>query len=142
MRRTLNIRAVQIAWLDSDFVTRPPWVTDRKELGFAALGFERADVYGTRRANLEVLTLSRRSEMPNRDENNPDLGRRDSSGSDRGQSGSPRDRDNSEWLRDQTGEDHNLSGSSTYRTLPDQPDSNSEGEDGGSRDAKKRQSNR
>ena len=30
--------------------------------------------------------------------------------------------DNSEWLRDQTGEDHNLSGSSTYRTLPDQPE--------------------
>lgn len=31
---------------------------------------------------------------------------------------------NSEWLRDQTGEDHNLSGSSTYRTLPDQPEPN------------------
>ena len=26
-----------------------------------------------------------------------------------------------EWLRDQVGEDHNLSGSSTFRTLPDQP---------------------
>jgi hypothetical protein len=34
--------------------------------------------------------------------------------------------DNSEWLRDQTGEDHNLSGSSTYRTLPDQPESDRE----------------
>ena len=79
--------------------------------------------------------------MPNRDENNPDLGRRDSGRSD-GQSGSQRDRDSSEWLRDQTGEDHNLSGSSTYRTLPDQPDSETDREDGGSRDAAKRQSNR
>ncbi len=34
--------------------------------------------------------------------------------------------DNSEWLRDQTGEDHNLSGSSTYRTLPDQPENDRE----------------
>jgi len=80
--------------------------------------------------------------MPNRDENNPDLGRRDNSGSDRGQSGSPRDRDNGEWLRDQTGEDHNLSGSSTYRTLPDQPDSESDSDDRGSSDAQERQSNR
>jgi hypothetical protein len=30
--------------------------------------------------------------------------------------------DDSEWLRDQVGEDHNLTGSSTYRTLPDQPE--------------------
>ncbi len=84
--------------------------------------------------------------MPNRDENNPDMGRRD--GSDRSsnnQSGSQRDRDNNEWLRDQVGEDHNLSGSSTYRTLPDQPDSDSSDDlskDRGERDAKKRQSNR
>jgi hypothetical protein len=50
--------------------------------------------------------------------------------------GNPRE-ENNEWLRDQTGEDHNLSGSSTYRTLPDQPDS-SKGED----DSSDRQSNR
>jgi len=80
--------------------------------------------------------------MPNRDENNPDLGRRDSGSSERGQSGGQRDRDNSEWLRDQTGEDHNLTGSSTYRTLPDQPDSNNDSEDRGNRDAEDRQSNR
>ena len=76
--------------------------------------------------------------MPNRDENNPDLGRRD--GSDRsgsGQSGNQRD-NNNEWLQDQIGEDHNLTGSSTYRTLPDQPDSNTSDDS----DAKKRQSNR
>lgn len=45
--------------------------------------------------------------------------------------------ENNEWLRDQVGEDHNLSGSSTYRTLPDQPE-----EDQSERDTKKRQSNR
>jgi hypothetical protein len=77
--------------------------------------------------------------MPNRDENNPDLGNRDGSGrSD--SSESQRDRDNNEWLRDQIGEDHNLSGSSTYRTLPDQPENDAE--DGGDLDAEKRQSNR
>ena len=84
--------------------------------------------------------------MPNRDENNPDLGKRDSGGSDRGESGRQSERDNSEWLRDQVGEDHNLSGSSTYRTLPDQPDSDSDSdsdsEDRGDRDAQQRQSNR
>ena len=37
------------------------------------------------------------------------------------QSAKKSDKD-SEWLRDQVGEDHNLSGSSTYRTLPDQPE--------------------
>ena len=42
-----------------------------------------------------------------------------------------------EWLRDQTGEDHNLSGSSTFRTLPDQPT-----KDDGSADTEDRQSNR
>ena len=51
--------------------------------------------------------------------------------------------DNNEWLRDQVGEDHNLSGSSTYRTLPDQPegeekDAKTEGDE----DARSRQSNR
>ena len=51
-------------------------------------------------------------------------------------SGDKRD-DNSEWLRDQTGEDHNLSGSSTYRTLPDQPDSDKKSDD-----SSDRQSNR
>lgn len=44
---------------------------------------------------------------------------------------------NSEWLIGQMGEDDNLSGSSTYRTLPDQP---KEGRDDS--DAKDRQSNR
>lgn len=45
--------------------------------------------------------------------------------------------ENNEWLRDQVGEDHNLSGSSTYRTLPDQPNENQS-----EQDTKKRQSNR
>jgi hypothetical protein len=44
-----------------------------------------------------------------------------------------------EWLRDQVGEDHNLSGSSTYRTLPDQPESSSDDLDD---DSKKRSSRR
>jgi len=45
-----------------------------------------------------------------------------------------------EWLRDQVGEDRNLSGSSTFRNLPDQPegDANAEGDE----DARSRQSNR
>jgi hypothetical protein len=43
-------------------------------------------------------------------------------------------KDDNEWLRDQVGEDHNLSGSSTYRNLPDQPSDNQDAED--------RQSNR
>ena len=50
--------------------------------------------------------------------------------------GDPRENDN-EWLRDQVGEDHNLSGSSTYRTLPDQPE-----KDRGDSDTRDRQSNR
>ena len=79
--------------------------------------------------------------MPNRDENNPDLGRRDGSDRSGGQSENERDPDNNEWLRDQVGEDHNLSGSSTYRTLPDQPDANTS-EESGESDAKNRQSNR
>lgn len=64
---------------------------------------------------------------------------------------------NNEWLRDQVGEDHNLSGSSTFHTLPDQPEEgenprgeglgkgepgNTEDRDAGSRDAQQRQSNR
>ena len=80
--------------------------------------------------------------MPNRDENNPDMGKRDGSDrSDSNQSGSQRDQNNNEWLRDQVGEDHNLSGSSTYRTLPDQPEGDSS-EDDGEIDTKDRQSNR
>jgi hypothetical protein len=43
-----------------------------------------------------------------------------------------------EWLRDQVGEDHNLSGSSTFRTLPDQPGSSSKSK----KDTDDRQSNR
>jgi hypothetical protein len=50
--------------------------------------------------------------------------------------GDPREGDN-EWLRDQVGEDHNLSGSSTYRTLPDQPE-----KDRSDDDTRDRQSNR
>jgi hypothetical protein len=48
--------------------------------------------------------------------------------------------DNSEWLRDQVGEDHNLSGSSTYRTLPDQPEEGLKDEQGTK--INERQSNR
>jgi hypothetical protein len=50
--------------------------------------------------------------------------------------------ENSEWLRDQVGEDHNLSGSTTYRTLPDQPEGDQPDEDPGEADTKDRQSNR
>ncbi|HEY4218145.1 MAG TPA: hypothetical protein VGM67_13460 [Gemmatimonadaceae bacterium] len=45
-----------------------------------------------------------------------------------------------EWLRDQVGEDHNLSGSSTFRTLPDQPGTGSKSKDKKEQDD--RQSNR
>jgi len=71
--------------------------------------------------------------MADRD-NNPDGGRekRERSGN---QSG-----DSSEWMQDQTGEYHNLSGSDTYRTLPDQPAP--EADDEGAKDASDRQSNR
>lgn len=64
---------------------------------------------------------------------------------------SPDHEKDNEWLRDQVGEDHNLSGSSTYRTLPDQPDSDEraqrepdadETRDAGDRDTRERQSNR
>ena len=48
--------------------------------------------------------------------------------------------ENNEWLRDQVGEDHNLSGSSTYRNLPDQPEADAKTE--GDEDARSRQSNR
>jgi hypothetical protein len=48
--------------------------------------------------------------------------------------------ENNEWLRDQVGEDHNLSGSSTYRTLPDQPEGDAKTD--GDQDARSRQSNR
>jgi len=52
--------------------------------------------------------------------------------------------ENNEWLRDQVGEDSNLSGSTTFRTLPDQPleDETPEDLDGGTQDTKDRQSNR
>jgi hypothetical protein len=48
----------------------------------------------------------------------------------------------SEWVRDQVGEDHNLSGSSTYRTLPDQPEGDQPDLDSGDADTRDRQSNR
>lgn len=61
--------------------------------------------------------------------------------SDQDRSGTERgDKDNSEWLRDQVGEDHNLSGSSTYRTLPDQPEEELKDEQGAK--INERQSNR
>lgn len=47
--------------------------------------------------------------------------------------------DNNEWLQGQMGDDHNLSGASTYRTLPDQPDTKSDEDDSSSKD---RSSNR
>jgi hypothetical protein len=50
--------------------------------------------------------------------------------------------ENSEWLRDQVGEDHNLSGSTTFRTLPDQPEGDQPDLDPGEEDTKDRQSNR
>lgn len=50
--------------------------------------------------------------------------------------------ENNEWLRDQVGEDHNLSGSSTFRTLPDQPEGDQPDTDSGDADTKDRQSNR
>ena len=65
--------------------------------------------------------------------------------------GDPRE-ENNEWLRDQVGEDHNLSGSSTFRTLPDQPDESHsdrshgdqsrDDQDRGDRDTEERQSKR
>jgi hypothetical protein len=52
-------------------------------------------------------------------------------------------KDNSEWLRDQTGEDHNLSGSSTYRTLPDQPENDRDNDRANDQDNdRSRESNR
>jgi hypothetical protein len=48
--------------------------------------------------------------------------------------------ESTEWLRDQTGEDHNLSGSSTYRNLPDQPASKDDDSVDG--DSKRRASHR
>jgi hypothetical protein len=56
------------------------------------------------------------------------------------QSGGRRD-ENGEWIRDQVGEDHNLSGSSTYRTLPDQPEGEQPDQSSGN-DVNERQSNR
>jgi hypothetical protein len=50
---------------------------------------------------------------------------------------------NNEWLIDQMGEDHNVSGSSTYRTLPPQPGKSARDHSGrDDQDARKRQSNR
>ena len=71
--------------------------------------------------------------------NSRDASKGRSDGPDSERSGKGKDGDN-EWLRDQVGEDHNLSGSSTYRTLPDQPESNTN--DSGDDDAKKRASKR
>jgi len=77
--------------------------------------------------------------MANQDDN-PDLGRGAAGGrSSRNQPNEKRG-DDSEWLQDQIGEDHNLSGSDTYRTLPDQPPG--EEEDESTKDTNDRQSNR
>ena len=76
--------------------------------------------------------------MDNRD--NPDSGRgAGGSRANEGTSGDPSQKDN-EWLQDQIGEDHNLSGSDTYRTLPDQPADDAD--DKGAKDTSDRQSNR
>ena len=72
-------------------------------------------------------------------ENNPDDGRRGAGDRSEKQRSHGRG-DNNEWLQDQIGEDHNLSGSDTYRTLPDQPEQDAE--DLGAKDASDRQSNR
>ncbi len=49
---------------------------------------------------------------------------------------SPRE-DNNEWLQGQMGEDHNLSGASTYRTLPDQPDKSADESESGDQGGQK-----
>ena len=63
----------------------------------------------------------------------------------------PEHQKDNEWLRDQVGEDRNLSGSSTFHTLPDQPEEGEksraepgdpEDRDAGTQDAQRRQSNR
>ena len=83
---------------------------------------------------------------PNRERGVADEKRNDDQDMDA--AGKPRDdhsddlTENSEWLRDQVGEDHNLSGSSTYRTLPDQPEGDQPDQDSGDADTKDRQSNR
>ena len=84
---------------------------------------------------------------PNRERGVADEKRNDDQGMDaagkqprEGQSGD--NSDNNEWLRDQVGEDHNLSGSSTYRTLPDQPEGDQPDQDPGDADTRDRQSNR
>jgi hypothetical protein len=77
--------------------------------------------------------------MDNRD-NNPDGGRSAGGGrANESPSGDPSQKEN-EWLQDQIGEDHNLSGSDTYRTLPDQPAEDDD--DQGAKDTSDRQSNR
>ncbi len=71
--------------------------------------------------------------------------RQDQAGSKRPSQGAKQNENDNEWLRDQVGEDHNLSGSSTFRTLPDQPEGEEDNPDvknRGSKDAKDRQSNR
>ena len=76
--------------------------------------------------------------MTDRD-SNPDDGRRGAGDrSDQKRTGGRSD--SNEWLQDQIGEDHNLSGSDTYRTLPDQPEG--EADHRGAKDASDRQSKR
>jgi hypothetical protein len=83
-------------------------------------------------ASRDSVTVTLREEQHMADEKNS---RDASSGRTDGKDKSDSERvgkgkdDNSEWLRDQVGEDHNLSGSSTYRTLPDQPESASDDSD-------------
>jgi hypothetical protein len=74
-----------------------------------------------------------------------EMNSRDSSGKSKKHSESERvgkgNEGNNEWLRDQVGEDHNLSGSSTYRTLPDQPEPSSD-DDSDDNDLKRKSSKR
>lgn len=77
--------------------------------------------------------------MANQD-GNPDLGRKPGEERSSGNRSGIQSDQSSEWLQDQIGEDHNLSGSDTYRTLPDQPAPDADDE--GAKDASDRQSNR
>jgi hypothetical protein len=96
-------------------------------------------MYGTRRAHVASQPQQERGVADEKRDDDQEMGA--AGGEPReGQSGAPGE--NNEWLRDQVGEDHNLSGSSTYRTLPDQPEGEQPDQDSGDADAKGRQSNR
>ena len=117
------------AWLDRD----QPW-----------------RAWAVRRQN-STLNKDRAMADTNRDQENQRGDRADSDKLPDSRFSPEHEKDN-EWLRDQVGEDHNLSGSSTYHTLPDQPEGDESTRrdqsgrddlgDEGDRDARERQSNR